>query len=98
MEGVTVVNISAKTYMPLPLALHSNSRCLPDSGSITEASLSDRDEFGVLAPDEERHERDASVMEPESGRQRELLSFAKVGEEFQLKQGLISTVSPLLIR
>ena len=40
---------------------------------LQRADLSDRDEFGALAPDEERHERDTSVMEPESGRQRELL-------------------------
>ena len=42
--------------------------------ALQRADLSDRDEFGALAPDEERHERDASVMQPESGRQRELLA------------------------
>ena len=42
--------------------------------ALQRADLSDRDEFGALAPDEERHERDASVIRPESGRQRELLT------------------------
>ena len=48
--------------------------------ALQRADLSDRDEFGALAPDEERHERDASVMRPESGRQRELLKV--VATEF----------------
>ena len=41
--------------------------------ALQRADLSNRDEFGALAPDEERHERDVSVTQPESGRQRELL-------------------------
>ena len=45
---------------------------------LQRADLSDRDEFGALAPDEERHERDASVMRPESGRQRELLEELEI--------------------
>ena len=35
--------------------------------ALQRADLSDRDEFGALAPDEERHERDASVMRPSIG-------------------------------
>ena len=40
---------------------------------LQRVDLLDRDACGALAPDKERNERDASVMEPESGRQRELL-------------------------
>ena len=42
--------------------------------ALQRADLSDRDACGALAPDKERHERDGSVMQTESGRQRELLS------------------------
>ena len=41
--------------------------------ALQRADLSDRDPFGALAPDEERHERSASVVHSESGRQRGLL-------------------------
>ena len=41
---------------------------------LQRVDLLDRDACGALAPDKERNERDASVMEPESGRQRELLN------------------------
>ena len=43
------------------------------TAALQRADLSDRDEFGALAPDEEQSERDGSVMKPESGRQWELL-------------------------
>ena len=43
--------------------------------ALQRADLSDRDACGALAPDKERHERDASVMQSESGRRRELLIF-----------------------
>ena len=39
---------------------------------LQKADLSDRDAWGALAPDKERNERETSVMEPESGIQREL--------------------------
>ena len=44
---------------------------------LQRVDLLDRDACGALAPDKERNERDASVMEPESGRQRELLTTAE---------------------
>ena len=55
-----------EVYQQFPLDIRSMA-------ALQRADLSDRDEFGALAPDEEQHERDGSVMQPESGRQRELL-------------------------
>ena len=45
---------------------------------LQRADLSNRDASGALAPDKKRNERDASVIEPESGRQRELLIHKQV--------------------
>ena len=41
--------------------------------ALQRADLLDRNEFEALAADEERYERDSSVMQPESGRERKLL-------------------------